>query len=185
LWLGAIGILMAAQIAAALFLSRSLALTAFSDIVQCLVLSSATAAFVPLILRSVGRVRLFWSLITMGLTLWLAYQLFWTYYEVILQRDVPDLCVWDVVLFLHIAPLMAALALRPHVLRDEYSGRVGRLDFALLLVWWFYLYVLIVMPWQYVVPDIANYNRNLNNLYAAENSPARGRGGSFTHRCSG
>jgi signal transduction histidine kinase len=64
--------------------------------------------------------------------------------------------------------LMAALALRPHVPRDEYSGRVGRLDFALLLVWWLYLYVLIVMPWQYVVPDIANYNRNLNNLYAAE-----------------
>ena len=160
--------LMAAQIAAALFLSRSLGLTAFSDIVQCLVLISATAAFVPLMLKSVGRIRLFWSLITMGLTLWLAYQLFWTYYEVILQRDVPDLCAWDVVLFLHIAPLMAALALRPHVPRDEYSGRVGRLDFALLFVWWFYLYVLIVMPWQYVVPDIANYNRNLNNLYAAE-----------------
>jgi signal transduction histidine kinase len=168
LWLGAIGTLMAAQIAAALFLSRSPGLTAFSDLIQCLVLVSATAAFVPLILRSVGRIRLFWSLITLGLTFWLAYQLFWTYYEVVLQRDVPDLCLWDVVLFLHIVPLMAALALRPHVPRDEYSGRVGRLDFALLLVWWFYLYVLIVMPWQYVVPDIANYNRNLNNLYAAE-----------------
>jgi len=166
--MGAIGTLMAAQIAAALLLHRSLALTAFSDIVQCLVLSSATAAFVPLMLRSVGRIRIFWALITMGLTLWLAYQLFWTYYEVILQRDVPDLCLWDVVLFLHIAPLMAALALRPNVPRDEYSGRVGRLDFALLLVWWMYLYVLIVMPWQYVVPDIANYNRNLNNLYGAE-----------------
>src|SRR5215471_20036025 len=87
LWMGAIGFLMAAQIAAALFLHRSLALTAFSDIVQCLVLSSATAAFVPLMLRSVGRIRIFWALITMGLTLWLAYQLFWTYYEVILQRD--------------------------------------------------------------------------------------------------
>ena len=168
LWLGAIGILMAAQIAAPLFLDRSVGLTAFSDIVQCLVLSSATAAFVPLILRSAGRIRLFWSLITTGLSLWLAYQLFWTYYEVVLQRDVPDLWLWDVVLFLHIAPLMAALALRPHLPRDEYSGRVGRLDFALLFVWWFYLYVLIVMPWQYVMPDIANYNRNLNNLYAAE-----------------
>src|SRR5215831_13361667 len=159
---------MAAQIAAPLFLDRSVGLTAFSDIVQCLVLSSATAAFVPLILRSAGRIRLFWSLITTGLSLWLAYQLFWTYYEVVLQRDVPDLWLWDVVLFLHIAPLMAALALRPHLPRDEYSGRVGRLDFALLFVWWFYLYVLIVMPWQYVMPDIANYNRNLNNLYAAE-----------------
>ena len=84
------------------------------------------------------------------------------------RRDVPDLCTWDVVLFLHIVPLMAALALRPHVPRDEYAARLGRLDFTLLLVWWFYLYVLIVMPWQYVVPDVPAYNRNLNNVYCVE-----------------
>ena len=72
----------------------------------------------------------------------------------ILRRDVPDLFAGDVILFLHIVPLMAALAVRPHVPRDEYSARVGRLDFALLVVWWFYLYVLIVIPWQYVVADV-------------------------------
>ena len=63
---------------------------------------------------------------------------------------------------------MAALALRPHVPRDEYAARLGRLDFALLLVWWFYLYVLIVMPWQYVMPDVPAYNHNLNAVYLAE-----------------
>jgi signal transduction histidine kinase len=167
-WLGTIAGLLVLQIAAALFLHRSFALTAVSDIVQCLLLLSGTVAFVPLVLRSEGRLRLFWSLVTLGMGFWLAYQLFWTYYEVILERDVPDLCTWDAVLFLHIAPLMAALALRPHVPRDEYSARVGRLDFALLFVWWFYLYVLIVMPWQYVVPDVAAYNRNLNDVYGAE-----------------
>lgn len=167
-WLGMIAALMAVQIAAAVCLHRSFGLTAVSDIVQCVLLFSGTAAFVPLVLRSEGRLRLFWSLITVGLGFWLAYQLFWTYYELILRRDVPDLCAWDVVLFLHIAPLMAALALRPQVPRDEYSARVGRLDFALLLVWWLYLYVLIAMPWQYVVPDIAAYNRNLNDVYIAE-----------------
>jgi len=160
--------MMAVQIWAAVFLPRSFGLTAFSDIVQCLLLLSGTAAFVPLALRAEGRVRLFWSLITLGLGLWFIYQLFWTYYEVILRSDVPDLCTWDVILFLHIVPLMAALALRPQVPRDEYSARVGRLDFALLLVWWFYLYVLIVMPWQYVVPDIPAYNRNLDSVYLAE-----------------
>ena len=45
---------------------------------------------------------------------------------------------------------------------------MGRLDFALLLLWWFYLYVLIVMPWQYVAVNIPKYNRNLNDLYSAE-----------------
>jgi signal transduction histidine kinase len=113
-------------------------------------------------------VRLFWSLIAFGTMLWLAYQLFWTYTEVLLHRDVPDLCAWDVVLFLHVVPLMAAVSLRPQVPRDEYSARVGRLDFALLLVWWFYLYVLLVLPWQYVVPDIPAYNRDLNDAYVAE-----------------
>jgi signal transduction histidine kinase len=112
--------------------------------------------------------RLFWSLITLGISLWLMYQLFWTYYEVVLRTDVPDLFAGDVILFLHIVPLMAALALRPHVPRDEYSARVGRLDFALLLMWWFYLYVLLVIPWQYVVADLAAYNRHLNAVYVAE-----------------
>ncbi len=168
LWLGASLSMLAALIIAALILPRSFELTAFSDIIQCLLLISGTAAFIPLASRSHGRIRLFWALIALSCAFWLLYQLFWTYTEVILRRDVPDLCTWDVVLFLHVVPLMAALALRPHVPRDEYAARVGRLDFALLIVWWLYLYVLIVMPWQYVVPDITAYNRNLNNVYSAE-----------------
>ena len=168
LWLALTGGMLAALILAALVLPRSFALTAFSDIVQSLLLASGTAAFALVAWRSHGRVRLFWWLLTLGAGFWLAYQIFWTYSEVLLRRDVPDLCTWDVVLFLHIVPPMAALALRPHVPRDEYAARVGQLDFALLLVWWFYLYVLIVMPWQYVMPDVAAYNRNLNDVYLAE-----------------
>ena len=168
LWLGASVSMLGVLIIAALILPRSFELTAFSDVIQCLLLISGTGAFIPLALRSHGRIRLFWSLIALSCGFWLIYQLFWTYTEVLLRRDVPDLCTWDVILFLHIVPLMAALALRPHVPRDEYAARVGRLDFALLIVWWLYIYVLIVMPWQYVVPDIPAYNRNLNDVYSAE-----------------
>lgn len=168
LWLAAVAGSLAALIVVAAVLPRSFTLTALSDLIQCVLLASGTLAFVPLALRSHGRVRLFWVLISFGIGLWLAYQLFWTYTEVLLRQDVPDLCAWDVVLFLHFVPLMAAIALRPHIPRDEYAARVGRLDFALLLVWWLYLYVLIVMPWQYVVPDIVAYNGNLDHLYNAE-----------------
>ena len=168
LWLASVLGLLLSAVLVALFLPRSFALTAFSDIIQSLLLLSGTAAFVPLVLRSSGRARLFWFLITIGFALWLSYQLFWTYTEVVLRHDVPDLCTWDIVLFLHVVPWMAALALRPHVPPDEYAARVGRLDFALLLVWWFYLYVLIVTPWQYVLPNIAAYNRNLNDVYNTE-----------------
>ena len=168
IWLAAVASMLGVMTLAALILPRSFGLTALSDVIQSLMLLSGVAAFVPLAARSHGRIRLFWSLITLGILFWLAYQLFWTYTEVVLRRDVPDLCAWDAVLFLHIVPLMAALALRPQISRDQYSARVGRLDFALLLVWWFYLYVLMVMPWQYVVPDVPAYNRNLNNVYVSE-----------------
>jgi signal transduction histidine kinase len=168
-WLGAVAGILAALVVGALVLPKSFTLAALCDITDTLLLASGAAAFVPLAVRSGGRMRMFWSLIALGLTLWLGYQVFWTYYEVVLRREVPDLCVGDVVLFLHLVPLMAALALRPHAPRDEYAARLGRLDFALLLVWWFYLYVLIVMPWQYVVVDVSAYDRNLNAVYLTEN----------------
>jgi signal transduction histidine kinase len=160
--------LLAAFILVALILPRSFQLTAFSDVVQGFLLASGAAAFLPLALRSKGRLRLFWSLISLGISLWLAYQLTWIYYEVIRGVDVPDLFAGDIILFLHIVPFMAALALRPHVPRDEYAARVGRLDFALLLLWWFYLYVVIVIPWQYAVADIEAYNKHLNAVYVSE-----------------
>ncbi len=160
--------LLAVLIVASLISPRTYALTAFSDVVQGLLLISGVLVFLPLVSQSRGRVRLFWTLITLGVGFWLLYQLFWTYTEVVLRRDVPDLCAWDLVLFLHIVPMMAALALRPQVARDEYAARVGQLDFALLLVWWIYLYVFIVMPWQYAVPNVTAYNQNLNAVYSAE-----------------
>ncbi len=166
--MAAVAALLASFVLSALLLPRSFQLTAFSDIVQCLLLGSGAAAFFPLARRSQGRMRLFWSLITLGISFQLTYQLLWTFYEIILQRDVPDPFAGDVILFLHIVPLMAALALRPHVPRDEYTARVGRLDFMLLFTWWFYLYVLIVIPWQYVMVNVPIYDRNLNAVYLAE-----------------
>jgi len=168
LWLATVTAAFVALVSAAFLLPQSFRLTAFSDVIQCFLLLSGTASFVPLILRSRGRLRLFWSLITLGVGFWLSYQLLWTYYEVVLRRDVPDLFVGDVVLFLNIVPLMAALALRPHTAQDEYAAHVGRLDFALLIIWWLYLYVLIVMPWQYAVAELAAYSHNLNSIYLVE-----------------
>jgi signal transduction histidine kinase len=167
-WLAAVIGALAAFLVAALVLPQSFRLTVFTDLIEGLLLLSGVASFMPLVLRSRGRMRVFWSLIVLGLVLWLTYQLLWTYYEVVLRRDVPDLFNGDVILFLNLVPPMAALALRPDVRRDEYAARLGRLDFGLLLVWWFYLYVLIVMPWHYVVANVNAYNRNLNTVYSVE-----------------
>ena len=168
LWTAAVAVCLATLVLAALILPHSFALTALSDVIQCLLLFSGSMSIIPHIVRSRGRLRLFWTLIEIGITFWFSYQIFWTYYEVWLRTDVPDLCAADIILFLHIVPLMAALALRPHAPEDEYAARLRRLDFALMMVWWAYLYVLIVIPWQYIVADVPAYANDLNSLYLIE-----------------
>ncbi|HEY4905226.1 MAG TPA: histidine kinase dimerization/phospho-acceptor domain-containing protein [Candidatus Sulfotelmatobacter sp.] len=168
LWSAAVVACLAALVVAALLLRQSFQLTAFSDIIQCLLLFSGTLSFLTRAHSAKGRMRLFWSLMTLGLALWLFYQFLWTYFEVFLRADVPDIFSGDIILFIHIVPLIAALALRPHVSRDQYAARLGHLDFALLFVWWVYLYVLLVMAWQYAMPDKGHYNDNLNAVYLVE-----------------
>jgi len=168
LWTAAVAVCMATLVLAALILPRSFRLTALSDWIQCLLLLSATLSLIPNAVRARGRLRLFWSLLATGVAFWFSYQLMWTYYEVWLRQDVPDLCAGDIVIFLHIVPLMAALALRPHAPQNEYSARLRHLDFALMLVWWIYLYIFAVMAWQYIVANVTAYDNNLNLLYLIE-----------------
>jgi signal transduction histidine kinase len=168
LWTAVVAVCLATLVLAAVFMHDSFHLTALSDVIQCLLLFSGSMSIIPHIVGSRGRLRLFWTLIEIGITFWFSYQLFWTYYEVCLRAPVPDLCAADIILFLHIVPLMAAIALRPHAHEDEYAARLRRLDFALMMVWWAYLYVLIVIPWQYVVANVPAYGANLNSLYLIE-----------------
>ena len=168
LWTAAVAVCLATLILAALILPQSFRLMALSDVVQCLLLFSGMVSIIPHAVRSRGRLRLFWTLIATGIALWFSYQLFWTYYEVWLRAEVPDLCAADIILFLHIVPLMAALALWPHAPQDEYAARLRRLDFALMMVWWAYLYILFVIPWQYVIANVSAYGDNLNSLYLIE-----------------
>ena len=168
LWTAGVAACLATLVLAALISPRSFHLTALSDVIQCLLLFSGTVSLVPHAVHSRGRLRLFWMLLATGIAFWFAYQLLWTYFEIWLRTDVPDLCAGDMILFLHIVPLMAALAIRPHTQQDEYAARLRRLDFALMMVWWMYLYILIVIPWQYVLPNVLAYDDNLNWLYLIE-----------------
>jgi signal transduction histidine kinase len=168
IWASAVGACLLSLVLGSLILHRSFAQLALSDWIQCVLLLSGAFAFIPNALRSEGKLRLFWFLLGTGMVFWFTYQLMWTYFEVWLRMDVPDLFAGDIVLFLHIVPMMAALALRPHVPHDEYSTRLRRIDFTLMMVWWVYLYVFAVMAWQYVLPNVAAYNDNLNLLYLTE-----------------
>ncbi|HZP17525.1 MAG TPA: histidine kinase dimerization/phospho-acceptor domain-containing protein, partial [Terriglobales bacterium] len=168
-WVAVLVCLVLVQAAVSLFLpGRSFALTACSDIVQCLTLLAASLSCVPNLMRTRGRSRLFWALMGLGFASWLTYQVLWSYIEVVQRQEVPDLFTGDVVLFLHIVPMMAALALQPSIKQENRDLRLSSLDFALLLLWWVYLYFYSVSVWLYVYPDLPAYNRNLNQAYLVE-----------------
>jgi diguanylate cyclase (GGDEF)-like protein len=112
--------------------------------------------------------RLFWALMAVGCGMWFFTQVLWTYFEVFLRQDAPNPFVGDVILFLHVVPMMAALAVQPHIERNDHSLRLVSVDFFLLLTWWLYLYLFIVIPWQYVWPNEAVYGRSFDQLYASE-----------------
>ena len=147
---------------------QGFALAAFSDFMQCALLLFAALACLLNVLKTNRRARLFWSLMGLGLASWLAYRLLWTYIEVVQRRDVPDPFIGDAILFLHFVPMMAALALQPDIRQDETELRLGSLDFALLLLWWVYLYLYAVIPWQFVQANQAAYDHNWNLAYLAE-----------------
>jgi signal transduction histidine kinase len=167
-WIMAVSGLVLAQAVASLVLPKNFSLILLSDITQTLLLLSGVLSLLPNALVTRGRTRLFWVLMTLGLAFWLAYQLLWTYIEVFLQKEVPTPFVGDIVLFLHIAPMMAALALQPHMEQDHRTTRLGSLDFALLLIWWLCLYLFAVIPWQYASVRETIYEHNLNVLYLTE-----------------
>src|SRR5581483_7344629 len=167
-WILAVCGLVFAQIVASFLLRRTFELSVLSDVTQCVLLLSGTAALLPCALRNRGRTRVFWLLMSLGVAMWLSYQLLWTYIEVILRQDVPDPFVGDIILFLHLVPMMAALALRPHAELDDRTTRLGTLDFALLLMLWVYLYLYSVIPWQYAFTDELTYSHSFNFLYLTE-----------------
>lgn len=151
-----------------LFAPRGFALTALGDILQNTVLFCAVVAFLANLRTASPKARLFWALMGLGLGMWLASQGMWTYVEVYLRHEAPNPFVGDVILFLHIVPMMAAVAVQPHVQQDERTVRVGTLDFALLLTWWLFLYLFVVIPWQYVHPVESVYGRSFDLLYVCE-----------------
>jgi hypothetical protein len=80
---------------------------------------------VPNALASKGRVRVFWWLMVAGIGSWFLYQLSWNYFELYRHQEVPELFVGDIVLFLHLVPMIAALAMQPHQQHDNRDVRLG------------------------------------------------------------
>ncbi|MGA8151942.1 MAG: GGDEF domain-containing protein [Terriglobales bacterium] len=162
------GLMVCLESVLSLTVRRSYVLTTVGDLTQCLLLVLILLVFLPLTTTAERRSRLFWALMSLGCGMWLLVQILWTFFEVFLRQEVPNPFVADIALFLHLVPMMAALTVRPHIPRGEQPNRIGTIDFVLLLIWWLYLYLFVVIPWQYVQPQAAVYGRNFDFLYFVE-----------------
>jgi signal transduction histidine kinase len=141
---------------------------AFGDITQFSLLFTAFILMAANAVSSRGQIRLFWGLMAAGCLLWSANLSLWMLYEVILHRSLPEPFVGDVILFVHVVPFMAAVALRPHQ-SEERKLYFSTLNFLVLLVWWVFLYAYIVFPDEFVVLNIAVYSPHFDVLYLVEN----------------
>ncbi|MGB9362417.1 MAG: GGDEF domain-containing protein [Candidatus Sulfotelmatobacter sp.] len=167
-WTGIVCAVVCVDAVVSVLVGRGVGLTAFGDITQCVLLSCATIGILSNTRTPEKKERLFWGLMGLGCGMWLCAQVLWTYFEVFLRQEVPNPFVADVVLFLHVVPMMAALVVQPHLRQNDHSLRLGSVDFFLLLTWWLYLYLFVVIPWQYVAPNEAVYGRSFDLLYACE-----------------
>jgi signal transduction histidine kinase len=162
-----VGLLLAFVLAPVVFPSPFFRL-AMGDGVPLLVITAAFIVSARNAFDSRGHTRLFWSLMTAGMAMWCFNQACWVWFEVVVRRPLPDPFGGDVVLFLHVVPIMAAVSIRPHE-ADEREGMLpSALNVLILLVWWVVVYAFFVFPEEYIVTNVAVYSPRWDLLYFVE-----------------
>jgi signal transduction histidine kinase len=141
---------------------------AMGNIVPLLVIIAALVVSGRNAYDSHGHTRLFWGLMTAGMAMWCYNQACWTWFEVVLRKPLPEPSPGAMVLFLHIVPIIAAVAIRPHQV-DEREGMLpSTLNVLILLVWWIVVYAFLVFPEEYIFPDVAAYLMRRDLLYRVD-----------------
>lgn len=149
--------LLVAQVVASILLPKSYRLTAISDCICFLLLLLATFAFARNAFSSNRRQRLVWILLSTGYAVEAYGQILWMRWE-LLWKQTPAMYFGDACIFLSWTALILGFALRPHIAPTQQHRRLGTLDLLLLLLAGIYLYLFLVIPWQYLAPDPIAYN---------------------------
>ena len=165
-WILGSGLMVLAHAGISFTVPESTALKAFGNLLQSVLLLAATLAMWDNARVSRTNVRAFWWMMTAACGLWFAAQLLWTYRDLFLEQELLDPYLGDVWFFLHVVPMIAALGLQPHLQQRHRPVRLGYLEFLLLMLWWVYLYLFFVIPWQYVSynPELYGYSYNILDI---------------------
>jgi len=165
---GAIG-LTGAAVLAAVFVPKGLALAVFGDFFQVTLIAAATIFAFRNFLQSRSRTRIFWVLILIGSFLWTVSNAIWAIYEILLARPVPDLPIVDILLFLKVVPLTAAIIIAPNRGEEPHFRAFGLLDAFVLMVFSLYLFAFGVFAYRLLPGAATTYNFYFNLADAVGN----------------
>jgi len=145
-------------------------LTAFADLYGLVLMLAAAGICLSNAWRCQRPERSFWAMMVLAFCLWMANQTAWTVWENVLHRPIPDPFLFDIILFFHTVPMIAAIAWRPDLTSRDGKIRLSVLNFLMLFGWWSFLYAFIVFPHQYVAQNVPKYNVYYDRLYGVENA---------------
>ncbi|HKV60478.1 MAG TPA: ATP-binding protein [Candidatus Acidoferrum sp.] len=148
--------------------SRGLALTALSDTSGAGLWLITVVVMLWAAFSNQGRTRWFWILMAAGAAMVASNFVGWFYYEVVAGRSPPDPFWADIPLFLQPVPMMAAAALRPGSRQQERKFHLSSLNFLILLLWWIYVYLFLIYPNEFVLPNKAFFDRYYYVLFVLE-----------------
>lgn len=148
--------------AAALSLPRGYTLALIGDSIQFSLLATATYLSFRNARRSHSQVRGFWLLVSLGTAMWLFSFVLWCVYELWFRREVPDIPFGDLLLFVKLVPLTAAIALEPDKPGDSRFRAFGHLDVCILMIYALYLYTFFVYSYRLLPDAVDLYNFHFN-----------------------
>lgn len=166
-WFIALVSLVVLQIASSGLLKGAM-LSSAADVLQFAIMLFMLAGTAINIRSSRGAARGFWILMTLSSLMWAIDYGFWVYYEAIRGLQMPAPQPGDVLLILHVVPIMMALAMLPHLPPKSEEFSSGGLEFPLIACWWVYLYFQFVFVWQFLAQNPSAFHRNFNLLYHSE-----------------
>jgi len=152
IWVTAVVCLVIAQVLASLFLSKSFRLTAITDCITFILMVSASAAFARNAFASKPQHRLAWILLAGGYAIEACSQILWINWELV-RKQTPAMSLVDAGVFLAWTTLILGFALRPHVVPSPQHQRLRILDLLLLFLAGLYLYLFLVIPWEFMAPE--------------------------------
>jgi signal transduction histidine kinase len=147
---------------APLLLPKGYALAFIGDGLQVALVATAAMLAFQNSLRSHSHVRGFWLLIFLGCAMWTVSLLLWSVYELWFRREVPDIPIADILLFVKLVPLTAAIGLEPDKSNASRFRAFGLLDVAILTLYSIYLYAFCVFAYRLLPGAVEIYNLHFN-----------------------